>query len=89
MVQVRQQPILADGSIDLPLWIDLVCERTGCGLEDKKQLQKACELAQALDTSPGKPGGSFATGLEMAQILADLHLDHNTLVAAGFVSLRA
>lgn len=82
MVQVRQQPIHADGSINLPLWIDQICEQTSCGIEEKQQLEKACALAQQLDAAPGKPGGSFAIGLEMAQILAGLHLDHNTLIAA-------
>lgn len=82
MVQVRQQPIRADGSVDLPLWIALLCEGRPYSPEDKQQLQTACELVQTLDNSAGKPGGSFSTGLEMAQILADLHLDHNALVAA-------
>jgi len=82
MVQVGQQPILTNGAVDLPLWIEQIFGKTQGGDEDKKQLQKACELAERLDTSPHQATGSFSTGLEMAQILAELHLDANALLAA-------
>jgi len=102
MVHVRQQPVLADGSVNLELWLDTIIEKIHGTMEDKQHLQRACELSQQLDSvawysvTPawGKVRdaqhkeplptavNSFATGLEMAQILAELHLDANTLLAA-------
>lgn len=79
MVQVRQQPLLADGSVDVTRWLDELIQKIHGLDEDRIQFEKACDRARQLD--PGGRG-SFATGLEMAQILAELHLDPNTLLAA-------
>jgi GTP pyrophosphokinase len=101
MVHVRQQPVLADGSVNLELWLDTVTEKIHGTAGDRQQLQRACELARQLEPSPwysATPAlrvrdtehieppastlNSFVTGLEMAQILADLRLDPSTLLAA-------
>ena len=96
MVKVREdQPRLFDGSVDLGAWLKRLQERVE--IADSDRLQEACELArnaelQALqfrlgvsraedrDWPAGK--GCFRTGLEMVEILADLKLDLDTLVAA-------
>lgn len=79
MVQVRQQPLLADGSVDISRWLDQLLEKSHAQVDDRANMEKACARVRALDVE-GK--GCFATGLEMAQILAELHLDPNTLQAA-------
>ena len=96
MVKVREdQPRLFDGSVDLSAWLGRL---QGCfGVADTDSLKAACELArkaelQALHyrfgVSKGDdhdwPGGKgcFRTGLDMAEILAELKQDRDTLVAA-------
>jgi len=96
MVKVREdQPRLFDGSVDLSAWLGRLQGRFG--ITDTSGLKAACELVrkaelQALqyrlgvskgedrDWPSGK--GCFRTGLEMAEILAELRQDRDTLVAA-------
>lgn len=88
MVQVRaQQPVNTDGSINLEAWLDHILS-VDPALE-RDSLRKACEFAceaerQANDTQHIWAEGmsSFRTGLEIAEILADLKLDQESLVAA-------
>ncbi|MEE8056294.1 MAG: GTP diphosphokinase [Pseudomonadales bacterium] len=88
MVKVREEhPENNDGSVNVEQWLLRlpVDENT-----DKQRLQKACEVSflagqRALSTSDNawdETTSSFRIGLEMAEILADLHLDQETLVAA-------
>ncbi|MFC3607456.1 GTP diphosphokinase [Stutzerimonas tarimensis] len=87
MVQVRAlQPVNTDGSIDLERWLDHVLSMDPA--LDRAALKEACELARSAeadakitDTSWGE-ASSFQTGLEIAEILADLKLDQDSLVAA-------
>ncbi len=84
MVQVRATyPRLADGTLDRDAWIAQLP-----GFEDEsdaRRMQRACALSQASqrEASDNKsPIGCFDAGLEMARILADLHMDEDALIAA-------
>ena len=89
MVQVRaHQPVNTDGSINLEAWLDHV-QTLVPGL-DRQVLLEACEFAREVedravstaDNSWADGTSSFQTGLEIAEILADLKLDQESLVAA-------
>ncbi|EAR60389.1 GTP diphosphokinase [Neptuniibacter caesariensis] len=89
MVKVRQdQPVREDGSIDLSIWLEHLQDLTE--VEDIEEVRRACEMAKhAQDNTDGTDDvwaenshNSYRTGLEMAQILADLHSDQETLIAA-------
>ncbi|MCP4595014.1 GTP diphosphokinase [Neptuniibacter sp.] len=89
MVKVRQdQPIRDDGSVDLELWLDHLQELTE--VDDIDEIRRACEAAkqaqERLDSDEDvwaeNSHSSFRTGLEMAQILADLNQDQESLIAA-------
>ncbi|AAY93697.1 GTP diphosphokinase [Pseudomonas protegens] len=88
MVQVRaHQPINTDGSINLEAWLDHTVS-VDMAL-DREALKEACEFAreaelQHIATKNLSPEdvSSFSTGLEIAEILADLKLDQDSLVAA-------
>ncbi len=88
MVQVRaQQPLNTDGSINLASWLDHVISLDP-GL-DRAVLQSACEFAESVELQAktaqnrwAEGNSSFRTGLEIAEILADLKLDQDSLVAA-------
>lgn len=89
MVKVRDDyPLKADGTVDIDRWIErLALDSTF----DRAVLAAACDASLRAeqqadnDLTRGRwvdGPGSFLTGLEMAQILADLHLDQESLVAA-------
>ena len=89
MVKVREDyPQLQDGRVDLPRWIDrLPIDRN---IVDSAELLRAFRLAEHCaelpDVSNGavdEDGSSLFTALEMVEILADLHLDQDSLVAAA------
>ncbi|WP_097460755.1 GTP diphosphokinase [Mangrovitalea sediminis] len=88
MVKVREDYVLnPDGKADIDRWITHI--QSSVPLDDPAQLYRACELSQAIDQQAVREdrlwtegGSSFLTGLEMAQILADLHMDQASLVAA-------
>ncbi|MDZ7924650.1 MAG: GTP diphosphokinase [Marinagarivorans sp.] len=90
MVKVREdRPINADGLLNVEAWIHRVADIAGLREVDSKALTNACQLAQQLEKLPGdKLTGwgegytSFAAGLEMAEILAELQLDEESLAAA-------
>lgn len=88
MVQVRaQQPVNNDGSVNLDAWLDHIVS-VDLAL-DREALKQACQFARDLDV-PEKTAkhswadgtSSFQAGLEIAEILADLKLDQDSLVAA-------
>ena len=88
MVQVRaNQPVNTDGSINLEAWLDHVLDMNPA--LERDPLREACEFArraeqqaQASKNVWADGSSSFITGLEIAEILADLKLDQDTLVAA-------
>ncbi len=89
MVKVRQeQPIRQDGSVDLDLWLEHLQDLTE--IEDLDEIRRACEAAKhaqqrvssSEDVWAENTHDCFRTGLDMAQILADLHQDRDTIIAA-------
>ncbi|CAI3796232.1 GTP pyrophosphokinase [Pseudomonas sp. MM221] len=88
MVQVRvHQPVNTDGSINLEGWLDHVVSVDSA--LDRAALKEACEFAHEIEKkgNPAKHSwadgtSSFQAGLEIAEILADLKLDQDSLVAA-------
>ncbi|MGH8354924.1 MAG: HD domain-containing protein, partial [Pseudomonas sp.] len=88
MVQVRaHQPINTDGSINLEAWLDHVLSLDR--VLDREALKAACEFAREAEQQANaaqnlwaEGTSSFHTGLEIAEILADLKLDQESLVAA-------
>ncbi len=90
MVKVREDhPVRYDGTIDLDAWLSRL--EAGFELPGTDRLRKACEMTQraeknarlqVTDTEWPSGPGCFRTGLEMVEILADLKLDVDSLVAA-------
>ena len=88
MVKVRQeQPLLIDGSVNIEMWL--------CNIGDDRpeinlaRLRDVCELSEqaeekaiASDSIWAEGHSSFRTGLEMAEILNELRVDEDGLVAA-------
>lgn len=88
MVKVREEhPENEDGSVDIERWLARLPVDSDT---DKQRLFDACEtsyLAEQHDSSAsdkawGHGSSAFRIGLEIAEILADLHMDQQTLVAA-------
>ncbi len=88
MVKVREdQPVREDGAIDLQAWLDRL--RNWVDISDPEGLLDMCQWADQLEKETPRAenrwadsASSFRTGLEMAEILAELHLDTDSLKAA-------
>lgn len=88
MVKVRENYARAEnGQVDLAEWAEHINAQHP--LENPQELIRACERSLAIDEKAVRedrewaPGASsFQTGLEMAQILTELRLDQETLMAA-------
>jgi len=88
MVKVREEYTLSgDGAVDTERWVRQIESQTH--LENPEQFRHACEMAAVIDLKAVRedrmwaPGtSSFRTGIEMAQVLVELHLDQASLVAA-------
>ncbi len=90
MVKVRALHSLADvGDIDLSAWIDSLSGKVDLSEKDRQVLLQACEFSRQMEEqaiaedniwAPGT--SSLRTGLEMADILAELHMDASGLIAA-------
>ncbi|MFC0708180.1 GTP diphosphokinase [Azorhizophilus paspali] len=88
MVQVRaQQPVNTDGSINLEAWLDHVLKMDPA--LEREALKTACEYVREAERRarpdaerPAVGTSTFLVGLEIAEILADLKLDQDSLVAA-------
>lgn len=111
MVKVREDSWQhADGNIEVGDWLMRLSARIKSAENAHEELatqrlRQACELSQAAQSNHADKVSQYAwnsvnayqTGLEMADILADLHLDEETLVAAvlyrslreGLVTLEA
>lgn len=91
MVKVREDhPIQDNGEVDLRAWINRLRERHGVEITDEDGLIDLCLWAKDLEAKAqdrsehpwAKGASSYRTGLEMAEILAELHLDTDSLKAA-------
>ncbi len=90
MVQVREdRPALEDGSLDVEAWVDRIVALAELDIGYREVVFGACLLAQKLENQPGdkltgwgEGYSAFSAGLEMAEILAEMQLDHETLAAA-------
>ncbi|WP_028302293.1 GTP diphosphokinase [Oceanospirillum beijerinckii] len=90
MVKVREdQPINPDGSVNIPGWLNRL--QDDVTLSNPERVESACELAQRLEQEAASNeenawvasgASSFRTGLEMADILGELQMDEDTLIAA-------
>lgn len=88
MVKVREDyAVNGDGQVDIERWVHQIESQTH--LENPEQFRRACEKAAEIDLQAVRedrlwaPGASsFRTGIEMAQVLVELHLDQASLVAA-------
>tara|TARA_R110002110_G_scaffold406421_1_gene626335 strand:- start:146977 stop:149205 length:2229 start_codon:yes stop_codon:yes gene_type:complete len=87
MVQVRQQSYLnAAGEVDLESWFTQL--PVAVHEADRARLRRACDIANAARARAGEDTGDWArqtdcmlAGLDMALILAELHVGANCLVA--------
>ncbi len=90
MVKVRQDhPIDHDGAIDIQAWAKRIQALARVPEATQEGLHQACVLAQQVVCLEGENnsgwGEGYSTlnaGLEMAEILAELQMDDQTLVAA-------
>jgi len=89
MVQVRDHhPVQEEGSVEIEQWVDSLLNKVVTERNVRDTLVAACELAREAEEKSGAERwtptvSSFRTGLEMAEILAELHLyDIDSLVAA-------
>ncbi len=90
MVKVREdRPTRVDGGVDVNAWINRIGEAVKLDQAARDKLARACAKAEAADNLPAAGENrwsdgysSFWAGLEMAEILADLLLDADTLAAA-------
>lgn len=90
MVKVREDtPVSADGAIDVAAWIGRIQNIIRLSEAEQSTLLKACQLAGSVEANEGDKltgwGAGYTTyhaGLDMAEILADLQTDGETLVAA-------
>ena len=92
MVKVRDDhPLCPEGRIDLAAWSEKFRHRFGLTPEQQSQLTIAIEFADAVEQRAIAEnnvwgGGEVSTlefGLEMVEVLAELHCDVETLVAAA------
>lgn len=90
MVKVREdRPLSADGNIDFDKWIDRIYSMVNLGEKTRPLLinalrdaEAAANLETAQENAWGQANGCLHAGMEMAEILAELHLDTETLIAA-------
>ncbi len=88
MVKVKEgMPLLPDGTIDVALWLQQLSSKGY--FKDMEKVKNACMLSQiAGQDHPTETGEScLQQGLAMADVLADLEVDQDTLAAA--IILRA
>jgi GTP pyrophosphokinase len=88
MVQVREEySFNPDGSVNFEQWLNRL--ETYVSLSKHDELRRACDLSWKVEQqavaaqniwSPGV--SSYRTGLEMAEILAQLHLDTDAIIVA-------
>lgn len=83
MVKVKENtPLLSEGDLDVEQWLQYLARK---GYEkDLDSIRNACSLSQLAGAEQATETGesAFQRGLAMADILADLEVDKDTLIAA-------
>ncbi|MAT50580.1 MAG: GTP diphosphokinase [Porticoccaceae bacterium] len=90
MVKTRDvHHILDIDTVDVESWAEHIATKSGLSNDLMPMLKKACDLAERIERKNRRSGkswnpnvSSFLTGLEMAEILAELGLADEGLVAA-------
>lgn len=83
MVKVKEgTPLLSDGSIDVQQWLEHVGNKGY--FQDLDMIRSACKLSQLAGQDHATETGQscLQQGLSMADLLADLEVDQETLAAA-------
>lgn len=90
MVKVREdRATLPSGRLDVDTWAQTLIETARLNGESYSLIVQACQIAYDVEPYPGdkltgwgEGYSSYLAGLEMAEILAELRLDTETLIAA-------
>jgi GTP pyrophosphokinase len=90
MVKVREdRPTLENGSLNIDAWVERIANLANIDSAKAIVLKKACLLVAQIESEPGdkltgwgEGYSTFTAGLEMAEILAGMQLEEETLVAA-------
>lgn len=90
MVKVREDhPIAEDGNVDIEAWIGRILSLVDLGRKAPETLQRALLLCKQAEDDAlysenawSEVSSCYQTGMEMAEILAELQLDLDTLIAA-------
>ena len=87
MVKVRDEHISDDGQVDIDAWIENITSQVE--IKDLKLLRRACDIAQQLESEAinnhkewNADISSLQIGMEMSQVLAELHMDQASMLAA-------
>ena len=87
MVKVRDDHLSQDGRVDIDAWIQSLSDQVE--LKDEEQIRAACDLAQKFESEAianhqqwNANISSLQIAMEMTQVLAELHMDQASLVAA-------
>lgn len=86
MVQLTISPIATEGSINVESWLQQISEKYS--LKNIEFLRQAAPLVRVVGTEHAAPNGEscLQQGLTMAEILAELNVDTDTLAAAMLYS---
>lgn len=90
MVKVREDhPLGLDGKIDVDAWARRIAGLAQIDGDSVRSLKAACTVSRDVESLPGdqltgwgEGYSSYLAGLEMAEILAELQMDTDTLIAA-------
>lgn len=90
MVKVREDhPVSEDGRVDIEAWLDKAATRLQIRGEPVQLIRDACALAEEVELKAANEShswdggiGSFRSGLEIAEILMELQLDAESIIAA-------
>lgn len=87
MVKVRDDHLISDGQVNVDAWIDSLTEQVE--IKDVEQLRQACDIAQTFESQAianreqwNADISSLQIATEMTQVLAELHMDQASIVAA-------
>lgn len=87
MVKVRDDHLISEGQVDVDAWINSLTEQVE--IKDVEQLRQACDIAQTFESQAianheqwNADISSLQIATETTQVLAELHMDQASIVAA-------